>query len=248
MSCNFADLFEHAVDAISDRVALIEGDRVLTFRELDEQADRLADHLASVDVAPGTHIGFQMHNGIDSYYKDEEKTGRLFKTVDGTRMVVTDDRARAERDGSVTLIGRGNMVVDTGGEKVFVEEVDSVVKAHESIYDAVVIGVPHERWGQQVAAVVSVAAAETVDFAALESHVRRHLAGYKVPRQIWIAPAISRAPSGKPDYRWAKEYSAGRAGSPDGPLMWSICANSLVTTTRTCSNSDVSAVVLGRIR
>ncbi|MFD0363844.1 acyl-CoA synthetase [Nocardia sp. GCM10030253] len=145
------------------------------------------------------------------YYKDPEKTGRLFQTVDGIRMVVTDDRARSERDGSVTLIGRGNMVVNTGGEKVFVEEVESVVKAHDAIYDAVVIGVPHERWGQQVAAVVSVTGAGAVDFAALESHVRRHLAGYKVPRKIWIAAAISRAPSGKPDYRWAKEYSAGRA-------------------------------------
>jgi fatty-acyl-CoA synthase len=143
------------------------------------------------------------------YYKDQEKTDRLFHTVDGTRIVVTDDRARAERDGSVTLIGRGNMVVNTGGEKVFVEEVESVVKAHDAIYDAVVIGVPHERWGQQVAAVVSVT--EALDFAALESHVRGHLAGYKVPRQIWIAAAISRAPSGKPDYRWAKQYSADRA-------------------------------------
>ncbi|WP_062984141.1 acyl-CoA synthetase [Nocardia anaemiae] len=144
------------------------------------------------------------------YYKDPEKTERLFKTVDGNRIVVTDDRARVEPDGSVTLIGRGNMVVNTGGEKVFVEEVESVVKAHDAVYDAVVIGVPHERWGQQVAAVVSVAGAE-MDFAALERHVRKHLAGYKVPRQIWLADVVTRAPSGKPDYRWAREFAAGRA-------------------------------------
>ncbi|MFX0575632.1 acyl-CoA synthetase [Nocardia nepalensis] len=163
-------------------------------------------------VAPGTEGWLAKTGAVPiGYYKDPEKTERLFKTVDGTRIVVTDDRAKVEADGSVTLIGRGNMVVNTGGEKVFVEEVESVVKAHEAIYDAVVIGIPHERWGQQVAAVVSVAGTEPVDFAALERHVRKHLAGYKVPRQIWIARAVTRAPSGKPDYRWAKEFAAGRA-------------------------------------
>ncbi|MEV6134614.1 acyl-CoA synthetase [Nocardia sp. NPDC051990] len=145
------------------------------------------------------------------YYKDPEKTERLFKTVDGTRIVVTDDRARVEPDGAVTLIGRGNTVVDTGGEKVFVEEVESVVKAYEAIYDAVVIGVPHERWGQQVAAVVSIAGTGPVNFAALERHVRKHLAGYKVPKQIWVADVVTRTPSGKPDYRWAREFATGRA-------------------------------------
>ncbi|GAA5092381.1 acyl-CoA synthetase [Nocardia iowensis] len=143
------------------------------------------------------------------YYKDPVKTGKLFKTVDGARIVVTDDRARMEEDGSVTLLGRGNMVVNTGGEKVFVEEVEGVVKAHEGIYDAVVIGVPHERWGWQVAAVVS--ATGPVDFGALDSYVRKHLAGYKVPKKIWVADVIARAPSGKPDYRWAKDYAAQHA-------------------------------------
>ncbi|QBS38793.1 acyl-CoA synthetase [Nocardia sp. CS682] len=143
------------------------------------------------------------------YYKDPVKTGKLFKTVDGARIVVTDDRARIEVDGSVTLLGRGNMVINTGGEKVFVEEVEAVVKAHDGIYDAVVVGVPHERWGWQVAAVVSVA--EPVDFAALTEHVRRHLAGYKVPKKIWVTESVVRAPSGKPDYRWAKDVTTQRA-------------------------------------
>ncbi|MFF0491963.1 acyl-CoA synthetase [Nocardia sp. NPDC004068] len=144
------------------------------------------------------------------YYKDEAKTARLFKTVDGTRMVITDDRARVEYDGSITLLGRGNMVINTGGEKVFVEEVESVLKAHDSVFDAVVVGVPHERWGHQVAAVVSVTGDGATDFDALTAHVRRHLAGYKVPRRIWIAETITRSPSGKPDYRWAKEFTAAR--------------------------------------
>ncbi|MEU8898619.1 acyl-CoA synthetase [Nocardia sp. NPDC048505] len=140
------------------------------------------------------------------YYKDPVKSEKLFKTVDGTRMVVTDDRARREADGSLTLLGRGNMVVNTGGEKVFVEEVEAVVKAHAGVYDAVVIGVPHERWGQQVAAVLSTSGA--MEFGNLEAHVRKHLAGYKIPRRVWLADQVVRSPSGKPDYRWAKEYAA----------------------------------------
>ncbi|MBO0852991.1 MAG: acyl-CoA synthetase [Nocardia sp.] len=151
------------------------------------------------------------------YYKDPAKSDKLFKTVDGTRMVITDDRARVEEDGSITLIGRGNMVINTGGEKVFVEEVEAVVKAHDGIFDAVVIGVPHERWGHQVAAVVSLADSGSqvaaMDFADLEQHVRKHLAGYKLPRSIWVVDTVERAPSGKPDYRWAKAHAA--AHDPD---------------------------------
>ena len=151
------------------------------------------------------------------YYKDQEKSKRLFKTVDGSRIVVTDDRARLEHDGSITLIGRGNMVINTGGEKVFVEEVESVLKAHDSVFDAVVVGIAHERWGQQVAAVVSVTGDTAPDFDAMTSHVRNHLAGYKVPRTIWVVETIVRSPSGKPDYRWAREYAAAR--EPDHQVV-----------------------------
>ncbi|WP_280387246.1 acyl-CoA synthetase [Nocardia wallacei] len=144
------------------------------------------------------------------YYKDEAKSDKLFRTVDGVRMVVTDDRARVEADGSITLLGRGNMVINTGGEKVFTEEVEAVVKSHPAVYDAVVIGVPHPRWGQQVAAVVSGHGTQPVDFAALEDHIRSHLAGYKLPRRIWVVDVVGRTPSGKPDYRWAKDHAASR--------------------------------------
>lgn len=148
------------------------------------------------------------------YYKDPVKSAKLFQTVDGARMVVTDDRARVEQDGSITLLGRGNMVINTGGEKVFTEEVEAVVKAHQSVTDAVVIGVPHERWGQQVAAVIS--ADDSLDFEALHKHVRAHLAGYKLPRRIWVVDVVGRTPSGKPDYRWAKEYAAGNTPDHEG--------------------------------
>ncbi len=150
------------------------------------------------------------------YYKDPVKSAKLFQTVDGARMVVTDDRARVEQDGSITLLGRGNMVINTGGEKVFTEEVEAVVKAHDSVFDALVIGVPHERWGQQVAAVVSAEADATIDFEALRKHVRAHLAGYKLPRRIWVVDTVVRAPSGKPDYRWAKEHAASHTPDHEG--------------------------------
>ncbi|WP_063041685.1 acyl-CoA synthetase [Nocardia pseudovaccinii] len=151
------------------------------------------------------------------YYKDTAKSERLFKTVDGARMVVTDDRARVEHDGSITLIGRGNMVINTGGEKVFVEEVEGVLKSHKWIFDAVVVGIPHERWGQQVAAVIAVAGDARPDFGELTTHLRHHLAGYKVPRTIWLAETITRSPSGKPDYRWAKDYVAARTPAHQAP-------------------------------
>ncbi|WP_067718517.1 acyl-CoA synthetase [Nocardia yamanashiensis] len=165
---------------------------------------------AGQPVAPGGEGWVAKTGNVPiGYYKDPVKTEQLFRTVDGVRMVITDDRARVEADGSVTLIGRGNMVVNTGGEKVFPEEVEAVLKAHDDVYDAIVIGVPHERWGHQVAAVIS-AAGDGIDFAALDRHVRAHLAGYKAPRRIWVADVVARTPSGKPDYRWAKAYAAAR--------------------------------------
>ncbi|MGX1808780.1 acyl-CoA synthetase [Nocardia sp. NPDC055321] len=161
-------------------------------------------------VAPGNEGWLAKTGNVPiGYYKDPVKTGKLFRTVDGRRMVVTDDRARVEDDGSITLIGRGNMMINTGGEKVFPEEVESVLKAHPAVYDAVVIGLPHERWGQQVAAVIS-AAAGPVDIPALAEHVRAHLAGYKLPRRIWVVGTVARTPSGKPDYRAAKAHAESR--------------------------------------
>ncbi|MFC7450994.1 acyl-CoA synthetase [Rhodococcus daqingensis] len=144
------------------------------------------------------------------YYNDPVKSAEIFREIDGARAVVTGDRARIEDDGSITLLGRGNMVINTGGEKVFAEEVEAIVKAHPDVYDAIVIGVPDERWGNRVATVLCPRAG-TPDFESLEKHARSHLAGYKIPRSFWIAAEVERTPSGKPDYRWAKDHAAGRA-------------------------------------
>lgn len=141
------------------------------------------------------------------YYKDPEKSAAIFAEVDGERYVVPGDYARLELDGTITLLGRGNVSINTGGEKVFLEEVEAALKSCVDVFDALVVGVPDERLGQRVAALVQPWEGREIDFAALDTHVRAHLAGYKTPRSIWIVAEVGRAPSGKPDYRWAKAYA-----------------------------------------
>ncbi|MGH3948928.1 MAG: acyl-CoA synthetase [Pseudonocardiaceae bacterium] len=141
------------------------------------------------------------------YYKDPEKSKTIFAEIDGKRYVIPGDYARYEEDGTVTLLGRGSQCVNTGGEKVFPEEVEGALKSHPEVFDALVIGVPDERLGQRVGAVVQPREGVALDPAALEAHVRTKIAGYKVPRSFWVVPEVSRLPSGKPDYRWAKTYA-----------------------------------------
>jgi acyl-CoA synthetase (AMP-forming)/AMP-acid ligase II len=141
------------------------------------------------------------------YYKDPEKTANLFAEVDGKRYTVPGDWARIEEDGSITLLGRGNTCVNTGGEKVFPEEVEGALKSHADVFDALVIGVPDERLGQSVAALVQPRDGAKLDLDALEAHLRNEIAGYKVPRSVWVVDGISRTVSGKADYSWAHGYT-----------------------------------------
>ena len=126
------------------------------------------------------------------YYKDPVKTAAMFVEVDGERYVVPGDMARVEEDGTITLLGRGNMCVNTGGEKVFPEEVEGAIKEHPDVFDTLVIGMPDERLGQRVAAIVQPRQGASLDLADLEEDVRGHLAGYKVPRTIWLTDQIGR--------------------------------------------------------
>ncbi|MCX2730423.1 acyl-CoA synthetase [Saccharopolyspora sp. NFXS83] len=137
------------------------------------------------------------------YYKDPDKSGSVFVEIDGVRYVVPGDYARYESDGTVTMLGRGSMSVNTGGEKVYPEEVEGVLKAHPDVFDALVFGVPDERLGQCVAAVVQTRDGTEPAWSELEAHARKRIAGYKVPRKLWLAAKVRRSPSGKPDYRWA---------------------------------------------
>jgi 3-oxocholest-4-en-26-oate---CoA ligase len=141
------------------------------------------------------------------YYKDPAKTAELLIDVDGVRYSMPGDLARIEADGTITLLGRGNTCVNTGGEKVFPEEVEGALKSHPDVFDAIVIPVPDERLGQRVGALVQPRAGRTPARSDLDAHVRGQIAGYKVPRSIWLVDQIARTPSGKADYPWANRYA-----------------------------------------
>ena len=138
------------------------------------------------------------------YYKDPEKTAATFPVVDGVRWAVPGDHAVADADGLITLLGRGSVSINTGGEKVYPEEIESVLKGHPEVIDAVVVGVPDERWGERVVAVVQARRGREPRLESLQAHAAEHLARYKMPRDIVFVDEITRSPSGKPDYRWAK--------------------------------------------
>jgi acyl-CoA synthetase (AMP-forming)/AMP-acid ligase II len=151
------------------------------------------------------------------YYKDPEKTAATFVTIDGERWVIPGDLATIEADGRITVFGRGSVCINSGGEKIFPEEVEAAIKAHADIVDAVVVGVPDERWGQKVAAVIQVRNGAEVTLAVIDAHCRTKVAGYKVPRLLRVVDQIVRHPSGKPDYRWAATTARGTAPAPTAP-------------------------------
>jgi acyl-CoA synthetase (AMP-forming)/AMP-acid ligase II len=139
------------------------------------------------------------------YYKDAEKTAATFVTAaDGNRWVVPGDFAVVEADGTITMLGRGSVCINSGGEKVYPEEVEAVLKAHPDVFDAVVVGVPDDRYVERVSAIVQARPGAAPSLAELQAYCREKLAGYKLPRQLVLADAIPRTPVGKPDYRAAK--------------------------------------------
>jgi acyl-CoA synthetase (AMP-forming)/AMP-acid ligase II len=147
------------------------------------------------------------------YYKDPVKSAETFFTApDGQRYSMPGDFARVEADGQVTLLGRGSVSINSGGEKIHPEEVEQAIKSHPDAYDAVVIGVPDERFGNRVAAIVQPRPGAVPTLEAIQAHCRKHIAGYKVPRQLTLVAQIERSPAGKPDYRWAKRVALGETG------------------------------------
>ncbi|HXB89194.1 acyl-CoA synthetase [Mycobacterium sp.] len=144
------------------------------------------------------------------YYKDEKKTAETFKTINGVRYAIPGDYARVEQDGTVTMLGRGSVSINSGGEKIYPEEVEAALKGHPDVFDALVVGVPDARYGQHVAAVVQGRPGSRPTLSELDSFVRAEIAGYKVPRSLWLVDEVKRSPAGKPDYRWAKEQTEAR--------------------------------------
>jgi 3-oxocholest-4-en-26-oate---CoA ligase len=144
------------------------------------------------------------------YYKDEKKTAETFKTFNGVRYAIPGDYALVEEDGTVTMLGRGSVSINSGGEKIYPEEVEAALKGHADVFDALVVGVPDPRYGQHVAAVVQPRPGTRPSLSELDGFVRSEIAGYKVPRSLWLVDEVKRSPAGKPDYRWAKEQTEAR--------------------------------------
>ncbi|MGW3814565.1 acyl-CoA synthetase [Streptomyces sp. NPDC005046] len=143
------------------------------------------------------------------YYNDPKKTAETFFQKGDERWVLLGDMATVDEEGIVTVLGRGSQCINTGGEKVYPEEVEQALKSHPDVYDALVAGVPDPKWGNHVAAVVQLReGAPSPSLDDIQTHCRTHLAGYKIPRRLVIADSIQRSPSGKADYRWARSVAA----------------------------------------
>ncbi|MGB5285000.1 MAG: acyl-CoA synthetase [Polyangiales bacterium] len=191
-------------DSHENRPSFYMGDEVTV---LDEKGDQ---------IEPGSgQIGMVARSGRLplGYYKDPEKTAERFKEFNGKRWVVPGDFATIEEDGRITFLGRGSKCINTGGEKVFPEEVEEALKAHPQVIDALVVAVPDSRFGSKVAAVFNTRDNQQLSLEQVQEHCRKHIAGYKVPRQITITETVSRMPSGKPDYTWAEEIARNQASA-----------------------------------
>jgi 3-oxocholest-4-en-26-oate---CoA ligase len=173
---------------------------------VNAQTAVLDDDLRPVEPGSGATGQLARRGHIPlGYYNDEEKTAKTFVEVDGERWALAGDMATVDADGTVVLLGRGSVTINTGGEKVYPEEVESALKGYPDVVDVVVVGVPDDRWGERVTAVVQPRAGASPTLDDLQSHARTRLAGYKIPRSLCLVDEVVRSPTGKPDYRWAKQ-------------------------------------------
>lgn len=179
------------------------------FRVRVNSRTRVVDPVTREPVAAG-EVGRVAQRGHVplGYYNDPAKTAETFFRKDGERWVLLGDMATVDEEGVVVVLGRGSQCINTGGEKVYPEEVEQALKSHPDVYDALVAGVPDPTWGSHVAAVVQMRdGAARPSLEDIQRHCRSRLAGYKIPRQLVVTEAIRRSPSGKADYRWAREVA-----------------------------------------
>jgi acyl-CoA synthetase (AMP-forming)/AMP-acid ligase II len=139
----------------------------------------------------------------------------MFVEVDGRTWLLTGDEARLEDDNSITVFGRGSNCINSGGEKIFPEEIEEALKAHPAIFDALVVATPDQRWGSKVTAVIATRGGKQLRLAEVQQEARKHIAGYKVPRELHIVDEVPRAPSGKPNYARARAIALSRAALVD---------------------------------
>ena len=151
------------------------------------------------------------------YYNDPVKTAQTFAEVDGVRWATPGDLASVNADGTITVFGRGSICINSGGEKIFPEEVEAALKSHPEVFDAVVVGIPDERWGERVAAVIAPRDGKTPTLEELTAHCEPRLARYKLPRLVLTVPEVVRSPSGKPNYAWAKRVAMGDSQPSPAP-------------------------------
>jgi 3-oxocholest-4-en-26-oate---CoA ligase len=170
------------------------------------------------EVQPGSdEAGFVARSGAipRGYYKDDVKTAKTFPVINGVRYSMPGDYCKVAADGTLILLGRGSVCINTAGEKVYPEEVEEVLKTFPGVTDALVVGVPDEKWGQMVTAVVQPDPGAALDEAAIQAHVRAHLAGYKTPKRVLVKDNLNRASNGKADYKGVTEYAKAELGIPD---------------------------------
>lgn len=167
------------------------------------------------EVEPGSGVRGLLAVGGSipvGYYKDPDKSAETFRSFAGRTWSVPGDWATVELDGTIRLLGRGSVCINTAGEKVYPEEVEEVLKLHDGVVDCNVVGLPDEKWGQAVTAVVEATGANRPSAEDLVSHCRGRLAGYKCPKRVVFVEALRRGPNGKPDYRWALETASAAVG------------------------------------
>ena len=176
---------------------------------MNDRTAILDDDLKPVEPGSGVvgRVALRGHLPL-GYYNDPEKTASTFKEIDGQRWVLPGDMATVEADGTVLVFGRGSVCINSGGEKIYPEEVEAALKSHPDVFDAVVVGVPDEKWGERVTALVKAREGRTPDPEDIVAHCRTKVAGYKVPRQIHVLEELVRSPSGKADYPWARKKAA----------------------------------------
>jgi fatty-acyl-CoA synthase len=168
-----------------------------------------AEDLGSILEVGHDGMGWLAQRGFVplGYKGDAVNTGKTFPVIDGVRYSIPGDRARHLADGAIELLGRDSVTINSGGEKIFVEEVESALMSHPAVADVVVSGRPSERWGQEVVAVVALIDGATADAQELIDHAAGVIARYKLPKAVVFRPTIERSPAGKADYRWAREQA-----------------------------------------